>query len=35
VDAQHAADYLAALKHQRRLAAATLENYRRGRLRSC
>jgi integrase/recombinase XerC len=29
VDAQHAADYLAALKHQRRLAAATLENYRR------
>jgi len=29
VDAQHAADYLAALKHQRRLAPATLENYRR------
>ena len=29
MDAQHAADYLAALKHQRRLAAATLENYRR------
>ena len=29
MDAQHAADYLAALKHQRRLAPATLENYRR------
>ena len=27
MDAQHAADYLAALKHQRRLAPATLENY--------
>jgi len=29
VDAQHAEDYLAALEHQRRLAPATLENYRR------
>jgi integrase/recombinase XerC len=29
VNAQHAGDYLAALKHQRRLAPATLENYRR------
>jgi integrase/recombinase XerC len=29
VDAQHAEDYLAALQHQRRLAPATLENYRR------
>jgi integrase/recombinase XerC len=29
VDAQHAEDYLAALEHQRRLASATLENYRR------
>ena len=29
MNARHAADYLAALKHQRRLAAATLENYRR------
>jgi integrase/recombinase XerC len=29
VDAQHAEDYLASLKHQRRLAPATLENYRR------
>jgi integrase/recombinase XerC len=29
VNAQHAEDYLAALKHQRRLAPATLENYRR------
>jgi integrase/recombinase XerC len=27
VDAKHAEDYLASLKHQRRLAAATLENY--------
>ena len=27
MNAQHAEDYLAALKHQRRLAAATLENY--------
>ena len=29
MDAQHAEDYLAALKHQRRLAPATLGNYRR------
>jgi integrase/recombinase XerC len=29
VDAKHAEDYLAALEHQRRLAPATLENYRR------
>ena len=29
MDAKHAEDYLAALKHQRRLAPATLENYRR------
>src|SRR5262249_19867035 len=29
VNAQHAEDYLAALKHQRRLASATLANYRR------
>jgi len=29
VDAKHAEDYLASLKHQRRLAPATLENYRR------
>ena len=29
MDAQHAEDYLAALKHQRRPAPATLENYRR------
>ena len=29
MDAQHAEDYLAALEHQRRLAPATLENYRR------
>jgi integrase/recombinase XerC len=29
VDARHAEDYLAALQHQRRLAPATLENYRR------
>ena len=27
MDAKHAEDYLASLKHQRRLAAATLENY--------
>ena len=29
MDAKHAEDYLASLKHQRRLAPATLENYRR------
>jgi len=29
VDAKHAEDYLASLKHQRRLAPATLQNYRR------
>ena len=29
MDAKHAADYLATLQHQRRLAPATLENYRR------
>ena len=29
MDAKHADDYLASLKHQRRLAPATLENYRR------